>query len=99
MLTNSKQSLFNELLEKDGSVSVHIRNIPIVATEMYKLVSNLPPPNMNRVFKLKSDKHYNLRQISQLSRSLVRSVYNKTESISYLDPKIWDILPNDYKTM
>ena len=96
---NDKQSSFNELLEKDGSVSIHMRNIQILATEMYKLINNLSPPIMNRVFKLNSDSRYNLRQISQFSRSLVRSVYHGTESISYLGPKIWDILPDDYKTI
>ena len=30
-------------------------------------------------------------QNSQFSRSLVKSVYHGTESISYLGPKIWDI--------
>ena len=96
---NDKQSSFNELLEKDGSVSIHMRNIQILATEMYKLVNNLSPTIMNRAFKLKSDSCYNLRQILQFSRSLVKSVYHGTESISYLGPKIWDILPDDYKTI
>ena len=48
---------------------------------------------------MNSDSRYNLRQISQFSRSLVKSVYQRTESISYLGPKIWDILPDDYKTI
>ena len=26
-------------------------------------------------------------------------MYHGTESISYLDPKIWDILPDDYKAI
>ena len=85
---NDKQSSFNELLEKDGSVSIHMRNIQILATEMYKLINNLSSPTMNRVFKLNSDSRYNLRQISQFSRSLVKSVYHGTESISYISPKI-----------
>ena len=38
---NDKQSLFNELLEKDGSVSIRMRNIQISATEMYILINNL----------------------------------------------------------
>ena len=76
-----------------------MRNTQILATEMYKLVSNLSPPIMNRVFKLNSDSRYNLRQMSQFSRSLVKSVYNGIESISYLVPKILHILPNDYKTI
>ena len=47
---------------------------------------------MNRVFKLISDTRYSLREISQFSKSLVKSVYHGTESISYLDPKICNIL-------
>ena len=50
---------------------------------------------MNRDFKLNSDSRYNLRQISQFSRTLVR--YHGTESISYLGPKSWDTLPDNYK--
>ena len=96
---NDKQSSFNELLERDGSVSIHMRNIQILATEMYKLINNLSLTIMNRVFKLNSDSRYNLRQISQFSRSLVRSVCHGIESISYLGPKIWDILLDDYKTI
>ena len=98
---NDKQSSFNQLREKDGSVSIHKRNIQILATEMYKLISNLSPPILNAVFKLNSDSLYNLRQISQFSRSLVKSLYHGTESISYLGPKIWDILPvpDGYKTI
>ena len=74
-----------------------MRNTQILATEMYKLVNNISPPIMNRVFKLNSDSHYNLRQMSQFPRSLLKSVYNGTDSISYLGPKILDILPDDYK--
>ena len=95
---NDKQ-LFNELLKKDGSVSIHMRNIQILATEMYELINKLSSPIMNRVFKLNSNRRHNLRQISQFSRSLVKSVYQRTESISYLGPKIWDILPDDHKTI
>ena len=59
---NDTQSSFNELLEKDGSASIHIQNIEILATEMYKPISNLSPPVMKRVSKLNRDSHYNLRQ-------------------------------------
>ena len=96
---NDKQYSFNELLKKDGSVSIHMRNIQILATEMYQLINNLSSNIMNRVFKLNSDSRYNLSQISQFSRSLVKSVYQRTGSISYPGPKIWDILPDDYKTI
>ena len=66
---------------------------------MYNFINNLSPPIMNRVFKLNSDSHYNLRQIPQFSRSLGKLIYHGTQSISDFGPKIWDILPDDYKTI
>ena len=98
---NDKQSSFNKLLEKDGSVSIHMRNIQILATEMYELINNLSTLILNGVFKRNSDSLYNLRQISQFSKSLVKSLHHGTESISYLGPRIWDIIhvPDDYKTI
>ena len=42
---------------------------------------------MNNIFKLKADNSYNLRQVSEFSRPMVKSVYHETESISYLGQK------------
>ena len=66
---------------------------------MCKLINNLLTLIINKVFKLNSDSHYNLRQISQFFRYLIRSVYHGKKSIPCLCPKIWDILPDDYKTI
>ena len=38
---NDKRSLFNELLEEDGSVPNHEQNLQVLATEMYKLSKGL----------------------------------------------------------
>ena len=92
-----KRSSFNALLEKDGSVSIHERNIKILATEMFKVSRNLAPSQMHEIFKLKDQPHYNLRYNSLFFRPLVNSVYKGTESLSFLGPKIWDILPDTYK--
>ena len=43
MLYKDDCSTFNELLIKDGSVSVHNRNIHTVAIEMYKSKHGLSP--------------------------------------------------------
>ena len=99
IIYNDKQSSFNALLEKDGSVSIHERNIKILATEMFKVSKNLPPPQMHEIFKLKGQSHYNLRYNSLFFRPLVKSVYKGTESLTFLGPKIWDILPDTYKDM
>ena len=93
IICNDKRSSFNALLEKDVSVSIHERNIKILATEYSKLAQ------MHEIFILKDQTHYNLSYNSLFSRSLVNSVYKGTESLSFLGPKISDILPDIYKDM
>ena len=99
IIYNDKRSSFNALLEKDGSVSIHERNIKILATEMFKVSKNLAPPQMHEIFKLKDQPQYNLRYTSLFSSPLVKSVYKGTESLSFLGPKIWNILPDTYKDL
>ena len=52
---------------------------------------------MANIFKLRKENPYNLRKVSEFSRPLVKSVYHGTESVSFLGPKIWDILPEKLK--
>ena len=51
---------------------------------------------MNEVF-VERDCNYDLRGNKFLSRRRVKSVRYGTESISYLAPKVWDILPKEIK--
>ena len=99
IIYNDKQSSFMELLNKDNSVSIHMRNIQKLAIEMFKFRKGLSPPLMGNIFKLRTEIPYNLRNISEFSRPIVNSVYHGTESISYLGPKIWDILPQELKVI
>ena len=47
------QSSFEELLEKDHSVTVHHKNLQALATEIFKVKSDLAPDIMKDVFELK----------------------------------------------
>ena len=53
IIYNDKQSSFNALLEKDGSVSIHERNIKFLATGMFIFSRDLASPQMHECFKLK----------------------------------------------
>ena len=55
IIYNDKQSSFTELLNKDNSVSVHIRNIRRLAIEMFRFYIGLSPPLMNNLFKLRAE--------------------------------------------
>ena len=97
IIYNDKQLPFSEVLEKDGSVSIHMRNIQSLAIEMFLLSRNLSAPIMNDILKQKDNSRYNLRQISEFSRPLVKPVYHGGESISFLGPNIRNMLVDDYK--
>ena len=93
---NEKQSSFNEVLEKDGSISIHERNLQVLATEMYKISNGLSTPLMKDIFPVKRNP-YNLRQNSQFSRPRINTLYHGTEKVSNLGPKIWDLVPSNVK--
>ena len=88
IIYNDKQSSSIKLLEKDKFVSIHQRNLQILAIKMFKVSNGLSPVLTNYVFKLRGEQTYNLRKFSQFYRPKVNSVYNGTKSVSFLGPKI-----------
>ena len=94
VIYNDKISSFKELLERDGSVPIHNRNLQILATGMFKVYNNIAPPKFTEFFN-KRNPNYQLRHTSHFPIPPVRSVYNGTESLSFLGPKIWDIVPTE----
>ena len=93
---NDKSSSLQNLLEKDNCVTILHRNIKILATETYKFLQGLSPPLMNEIF-VERNNNYSLRGNNVLTRQRVNSVRYGTETVSFLAPKIWDILPKDIK--
>ena len=89
-------SSFKVLLEKSKCVTVHHRNLQFLATEIYKAVNNLSSSLMSELFKIKENK-YNLRRENTLVVSNVRTTRYGLDSISYLGPKIWDLVPDEIK--
>ena len=81
IIYNDKQSSFIKLLQKDNSVSIHQRNLHILAIETFKNSNGLSSVLMNDIFKLRDKKTYNLRKLSQFYRPKVNPVYNGTESV------------------
>ena len=63
---------------------------------MFKVYRNVSSPIVRQLFQLRNN-DYNLRQFSQFDLPNVKSVFCGTESISFLGPKIWNIVPNEFK--
>ena len=89
IIHNEHTSSFENLLEKDGSVSIHSKNLQIQATEMFQINRGISSSIMKDIFEPRAEHPYNLRCISQFSAPLVvRKVFHGTESIYFLGPKI-----------
>ena len=97
IIYSDKQSSFEALLEKDGSVSIHNRNIQILATEMFQIKNDLSPEIMTERFDQRNEHHYNLRNNVLFITPQIRTVYHGSENVSFLGLKIWNILPDRLK--
>ena len=85
-------SSFEELLETDNSVSVHHRNIQVLATELYKIVNGLSPEIMKEVFPFNENTTYDTRNKRKFHSRAIKSVSFGSKTVTYLAPKIWEII-------
>ena len=93
---NDKQVDFEELSERDKSVTIHHSNIRKLAIEIYKIKNNLSPEILNDVIGV-IDSSYNLRSETIFKKRNVHTVRYGTETITFLTPKIWKIVPTECK--
>ena len=95
---NDFKSSFKNLLEKDGAVSIHVKNLQKLATEMFKISKNFSVPLMSELFYQKIN-HYDLRNPYEFSIANVNSVFHGQASIRHLSPLIWQLVPPEFKDL
>ena len=76
------------LLDQDRPISLHIGNLQTLAIEMNKVSKAI----FSDIFGCNSRANYDPRYQPKFSRPLVKSVFNGIETISYLGPRIWDLV-------
>ena len=87
---------FSELLKRDGSVTVHQRNVQLVAIEMFKAVKKIGPVIVRDLFVF----DLNTRNDRTFHRPDVNTVYNGENSLRYFGPIVWDeMLPRKFKSI
>ena len=91
-------STYNELLLKDGSVTVHHRNIQLLAIELFKQ-KGLSPQIMNNLFEGKEYNSPNLRSQTEYQLPKIKFVLYGENSARYLGLRIWDIIPRELKSL
>ena len=77
---NDFKTPFKNLLEKDGTVSINVKNLRKPATEMFKISKKFSVPVMSELFHQKV-KEYDLRNPYEFSIPHVNSVFHIQASI------------------
>ena len=89
-------SSFEELLRKNESVSIHHRNVQLVAIEMFKVKNSLCPEIMKDLFRLNTDPNCS----STFIIPKVNSEFMGKLSLRYFGPVVWEtMLPDNYKSI
>ena len=83
-------SNFQELLQRDNSVTRRQKNIQALAILMYKVANSIAPAIVSELFCF-SNINYNLKSDFQFHQPSANTVWNGLETISYLGPKLWNM--------
>ena len=82
------QSTFPQLLQKDKSVTIHQRNLQVLAIEIFKAKNDLSPEILKEVFELKESSYSLCSKRNYFVRENVKTTHYGIQSIKYLAPRI-----------
>ena len=94
MVYLEETSSFEELLTKDGSVTIHHRNLQVLAVEMFKVIKCIAPTFMNEIFSRNENAFADNVSSNTRSKSIFynpsypKTVYHGLETLRCLGPKI-----------
>ena len=88
---------FEELLTKDGAVTIHDRNIQMLAIEKYTVIKGDSPEIIREIFQLKERDIYHSNFLFKSQN--VRTFSYVTQSLRHLGPKIWSLIPENVKRL
>ena len=92
-----KKSNLQDLLQKDNSVSIHMKNLQYLATEIYKVKNCFSLKIMKEVFIFQENENHNLMSGKHLMNRNIHTSHFGTDTITTLGPKIWKLAPDEKK--
>ena len=97
LIYNDKKSSFEDLLEKDESVSIHHRNLRALAAELLKVFKGFRPVIFTEAFPVRQQSQFNMRNNSYFPMHRAKTVNRGLESLSYIGSKLWDSIISHMK--
>ena len=89
-------SSFEDLLKRDNSVTIHHRNIPSLAVELFKVKQNLSNSVLCNIFQTRSIS-CNLRSQTDFIRSNASTSQYGLNSMRCFPSKVWQMIPLEIK--
>ena len=86
-----------KLLDKNKSFSSHCQNLRYLLQKCIKYILMLPLTLGNKYFSKKNKVSYEFTENAHFTPQNIKSVYDGSETISYLGPKIWNLVPDNIK--
>ena len=94
--TKIELSDFETMLGKDNAVTIHVRNLQLLMTEIFKTQHSLNPTFMKEIFVSKNNL-YNLRNEHSIKRLKPQTTTFGEKSTSFLGGKLWHELSLETK--
>ena len=96
MVYKESYSSYEDLLKKTESVTIHQRNLKLLAIEIYKAQNNHNPSFMKQIFVMKGIP-YHLRSCKNIFAPKPRTIGYSIESARFLGSRIWHALQSSVK--
>ena len=91
----SLRFVYRDNINSFEEFTIHKRNIQNITIELLIVKQGITPKLMSGIFTLKENRLHCSKQIFVTHN--VRTVHNRTETLSFLGPKIWLIIPEDIR--
>ena len=99
ILYRDDKSTFEHLLEKEGTFTIHQRNIQSLAIEMFKTKNNIGPELLRDIFEKRIYDGPALRNVSDFKIPSINTVHFGEDSLKYFGYKVWELIPQEIKCL
>ena len=97
LVYQDEQASFENLLSRDGSVTVHHHNVQTLCIELYKVAYGFAPELMKLVFPLNPRGKFVWENIFKTHN--VKTTTWGLETLGHIGPKIWSEIPTELKKL
>ena len=85
---NNYDISFETLLHECNEVTIHVKNLHTILTEVYKDINRLSPPLMQELFETRT-LYYNLRTFRAIQTYRKNTIAFGIETVTYKSSQLW----------